>query len=72
MNCSNYCDIQNAYEKTKVSDEIFPSLLDYIQSIKGGMRQMALDIASKKMKPSEDGDKASFVNNKIRMLINYY
>ena len=42
-----------------MSDEIFPTLLDYMQSIKGGMRQMALDIASKKLKPSEDVDKAS-------------
>ena len=46
--------IQNAYEKTKVSDEIFPTLLEYIQSIKGGMRQMALDIASKKLKAIEE------------------
>ena len=46
--------IQNAYEKTKVSDEIFPTLLEYIQSIKGGMRQMALDIASKKLKAAEE------------------
>ena len=42
-----------------MSDEIFPTLLDYIQSIKGGMRQIALDIASKKLKSSEDLDKAS-------------
>ena len=42
-----------------MSDEIFPTLLDYIQSIKGGMRQMALDIASKKLKSPEDLDKAS-------------
>ena len=55
----NVQNVQNAYEKTKVSDEIFPTLLDYMQSIKGGMRQMALDIASKKLKPSEDVEKAS-------------
>ena len=55
----NEWNVQNAYEKTKVSDEIFPTLLDYMHSIKGGMRQMALDIASKKLKPSEDVDKAS-------------
>merc|ERR1719219_1132128 len=55
--CRQIWLLHNAYEKTKVSDEIFPTLLDYIQSIKGGMRQVALDIASKKLKSSEDLDK---------------
>ena len=40
-----------------MSDEVFPTLLEYVQSIKGGMRQMALDIANRKLKSSDESEK---------------
>ena len=40
---------QNAYDETRVPDDIFPTLLKYMESIKGGMRNLALDIANKKL-----------------------
>ena len=39
-----------------MADELFPTLLRYMESIKGGMRSLALDIANKKLK-SEDESK---------------
>ena len=42
-------NIQNAYEESKVSEGIFPSLLRYMESIKGGMRLGAMDIARLKV-----------------------
>ena len=46
--------MQNAYEKTRVADELFPTLLRYMESIKGGMRSLALDIANKKLKSDDE------------------
>ena len=48
-NCILTLNLQNAYEESKVSEDIFPSLLRYMESIKGGMRQGAMDIARLKV-----------------------
>lgn len=47
---------QNAYEKTRVPDDLFPTLLRYMDSIKGGMRGLALDIAKKKLEKADKED----------------
>jgi len=54
--CRQIWLLHNAYEKTRVADELFPSLLRYMESIKGGMRSLALDIANKKLKSDETND----------------
>ena len=36
-----------------MSDVLFPVLLSYMESIKGGMRNLALDIANKKLAMDE-------------------
>ena len=51
--CRQIWLLHNAYEKTKVSDVLFPVLLSYMESIKGGMRNLALDIANKKLAMEE-------------------
>ena len=35
---------------------MFPTLLKYMESIKGGMRNLALDIANKKLEEKDDAD----------------
>eukprot|EP00090_Calanus_glacialis_P024079 TRINITY_DN3738_c0_g1_i1.p1 TRINITY_DN3738_c0_g1~~TRINITY_DN3738_c0_g1_i1.p1 ORF type:complete len:289 (-),score=100.80 TRINITY_DN3738_c0_g1_i1:35-868(-) len=47
--CRQIWLLHNAYEESKVSEGIFPSLLRYMESIKGGMRQGAMDIARQKV-----------------------
>ena len=37
-----------------MADELFPTLLRYMESIKGGMRSLALDIANKKLKGGDE------------------
>merc|ERR1712098_35068 len=53
--CRQIWLLHNAYEKTKISEELFPVLLKYIASIKGGMRNMTINIANKKLE-EEDKD----------------
>merc|ERR1712058_185331 len=54
--CRQIWLLHNAYEKTKISEELFPVLLKYIASIKGGMRNMTLNIANKKLDEEDDKD----------------
>merc|ERR1719244_2033676 len=50
--CRQIWLLHNAYDDTKVSDIMFPSLLDYMESIKGGMRNSAVAIATEKIDKS--------------------
>jgi len=47
--CRQIWLLNNAYDESKVSEEVFPSLLSYMASIKGGMRQGAKDTAKEKV-----------------------
>merc|ERR1711976_5737 len=55
--CRQIWLLHNAYDKSRVPEDLFPVLLRYMESIKGGMRNMALDIANKKLK-TEENDKS--------------
>jgi len=46
--CRQIWLLHNAYDNSKVPDSVFPSLLRYISSIKGAMRQQAVDTAKQK------------------------
>jgi len=50
--CRQIWLLHNAYDDTKVSDIMFPSLLNYMESIKGGMRNSAVAIATDKIDKS--------------------
>lgn len=54
--CRQIWLLHNAYEKTRVPDDLFPTLLRYMDSIKGGMRGLALDIAKKKLEKADKED----------------
>jgi len=47
--CRQIWLLNNAYDGSKVSEEVFPTLLTYMASIKGAMRQGAKDIAQQKV-----------------------
>jgi len=50
--CRQIWLLHNAYDDSKVSDLMFPSLLNYMESIKGGMRDSAVAIATNKIDKS--------------------
>jgi len=50
--CRQIWLLHNAYDVLRVSDKIFPSLLCYIESVKGGMREKTLTTAQEKVKIS--------------------
>merc|ERR1712098_888056 len=50
--CRQIWLLHNAYDDSKVSDLMFPSLLNYMESIKGGMRNSAVAIATNKIDKS--------------------
>ena len=43
LRCRQIWFLHNAYDDTKISESVFPSLLSYMDSIKGGMRQGAVE-----------------------------
>merc|ERR1712080_719324 len=47
--CRQIWLLQNCYDPTKVPDKTFPSLLDYMDSVRGKMREMALGRAKEAM-----------------------
>jgi len=47
--CRQIWLLNNAYDELKVSEEVFPTLLSYMASIKGGMRQGTKDIAQQRV-----------------------
>eukprot|EP00092_Neocalanus_flemingeri_P002629 GFUD01002816.1.p1 GENE.GFUD01002816.1~~GFUD01002816.1.p1 ORF type:complete len:277 (-),score=122.41 GFUD01002816.1:16-846(-) len=47
--CRQIWLLHNAYDDTKVSESTFPSLMSYMESIKGGMRQGAIDLARQRV-----------------------
>lgn len=57
--CRQIWLLHNAYDETKVSQDIFPILLNYIASVKGGMRQGTIDIAKQKLENGERWEKQS-------------
>lgn len=57
--CRQIWLIQNAYDETKVPDSKFDSLLQYMASIKGSMREMAKESARKKLELGENAKNLS-------------
>jgi len=55
--CRQIWLLHNAYDGLKVSDKLFPSLLCYIQSVKGAMRDKTLTEAQEKLNKSEKWEK---------------
>jgi len=55
--CRQIWLLHNAYDELKVSDKLFPSLLCYIQSVKGAMRDKTLTTAQEKLEKSEKWEK---------------
>jgi len=51
--CRQIWLIQNSYNDQKVPEKDFPSLLKYMESIRGRMRQLTLENAKKKMEKGE-------------------
>jgi len=48
--CRQIWLLHNAYDDTKINNDTFPTLLNYMESVKGGMRQGALDLARQMVK----------------------
>jgi len=57
--CRQIWLLHNAYDDSKVPGDIFPSLLNYMESIKGGMRQGAIDIAKQKVEKGKKWEEQS-------------
>jgi len=57
--CRQIWLLHNAYNDSKVSDILFPSLLSYMSSVKGGMREGVMDRAKEMVKKSSKWEEMS-------------
>ena len=51
---------------------MFPTLLKYMESIKGGMRNLALDIANKKLEEKVEEEEEPEPADKVDEVVSYY
>ena len=60
--CRQIWLLSNAYDETKVPDAKFDSLLRYMASIRGQMRQITLETAKQKLKMAEEAQNSGILH----------